>query len=215
MKNSSASLLLILLFPFLFSCNNDPVKVACIGDSITAGDGLPSESRFAYPAELSNLLGPEYTVMNLGRSGATMLKQGNWPFWSKKEFFNVLSFQPDIVIIQLGTNDTKPLNWNAEQYKADYQAMIEAIKTMPGPPDIFVCLPVPVIHDRWGINDSTMQVGVVPIIKQIAEDNNLTVIDLNSIMKNHPGDFPDGVHPNTEGAKRIAAIVGEAILGRY
>jgi alpha-L-fucosidase 2 len=67
------------------SCSSDPVKVACIGDSITAGDGLPSESRFSYPAELSNLLGPEFTVLNLGRSGATMLKQGNWPYWSRKE----------------------------------------------------------------------------------------------------------------------------------
>jgi alpha-L-fucosidase 2 len=212
MKTSHTFVFLLLATLFIFSCSSDPVKVACIGDSIPAGDGLPSESRFSYPAELANLLGPEFMVLNLGRSGATMLKQGNWPYWSRKEFFNVLSFQPDIVIIQLGTNDTKPFNWNAEYYKADYQAMIDALNTLPGPPQVFVCLPVPVIQDQWGINDSTMQVGVVPIVKQIAENNNLKVIDLNSIMKNHPEDFPDGVHPNSEGAKRIAAIIGKAIL---
>src|SRR4051812_40315304 len=50
------------------------VRVACVGDSITFGSGIPDREHNAYPAQLANLLGDRYEVRNFGVSGATLLK---------------------------------------------------------------------------------------------------------------------------------------------
>src|SRR5262245_47466097 len=62
------------------------VNVACVGDSITAGSGLPSPSTQAYPAVLGTLLGTDYTVENFGVSGTTMLKNGDFPYWDTPRY---------------------------------------------------------------------------------------------------------------------------------
>lgn len=196
----------------LVSCAPVPVRVACIGDSITEGTGLHWESKSAYPALLDSLLGPGYAVLNCGRSGATLLKNGNFPFWTRKDFSNVFSFQPDIVVIKLGTNDTKPFNWNASEFEKDYQALIDTLRTIPAGPQIHLCLPVPVFQTRWGINDSTMTAGVIPIIRKIADANRLPVIDLYTPLIDYPQFFPDAIHPDEAGALRMAGLVARALL---
>src|SRR6516164_7032395 len=87
------------------------VKVACIGDSITYGSGLSDRQNECYPAVLGLLLGDDYEVRNYGVSGATMLKSGDHPYWDTSAFSESSNWQPDIVIIMLGTNDSKPWKW--------------------------------------------------------------------------------------------------------
>ncbi len=54
-------------------------KIACVGDSITFGSGIPNREKLSYPAQLSALLGDDYEVRNFGVSGATMLENGDKP----------------------------------------------------------------------------------------------------------------------------------------
>lgn len=197
---------------FFTSCSQTPVKIACVGDSITEGIGIRSMNEHSYPVILSQLLGSEYEVMNFGRSSATMLKKSNFSFWDTKDFFNLFNYQPDIVIIKLGTNDTKGSHWNAQGFEADCQDMIDTINTMHSRPEIFLCYPVPVFADRWEINDSTMQVGVIPIIKEIASVNNIKTIDLYTGLNDHPDFFMDGVHPNRKGAALMAEIISTTLF---
>ncbi len=204
-------ILFLFLTFLLWSCDREPVRIACIGDSITEGNGLNWESRHSYPILLDSLLGNGHTVLNCGRGSTTMLKVSNFPYWNQKDISNVFTWKPDIVTIKLGTNDTKPVNWNAARFEKDYQAMIDTLRTLPGPPAIFCCLPVPVFVDRWGINDSTMNAGVLPIIKRVAAANGLPVIDLNTPMRPYAADFPDGVHPNEAGALKIAKLIARAL----
>jgi len=189
------------------SCTQPPIKVACIGDSITAGAGLENQSKTAYPTQLDSILGKDYSVLNCGRSAATLQKTGNLPYWNCKEFHNVFTYQPDIIIIKLGTNDSKPKNWNEENFEKDYQALIDTLLTIQNKPEIFVCLPVPAYRTVWGINDSTLTAGVIPVIKRIAKTNHLQIIDLYQAMGNQPENFPDGIHPNEKGAKKMAIII--------
>lgn len=198
---------LAFLFLMLVSCNKDSIKIACIGDSITAGAGHSNQSKTAYPAILDGILGESYSVLNCGRSGATLMKDGNLPYWNCKEFYNVFTYEPDVIIIKLGTNDTKPKNWNAISFEKDYQALIDTLGYIQGKPEIYLCLPVPAYRSAWGINDSTLTAGVIPAINKIAKTNNLPVIDLYDSMGNQPENFPDGIHPNVEGARNMAVIV--------
>jgi len=210
----SAFLAFVVVFGILASCTHpvNEIKIACVGNSITEGAGIEKQSHFSYPVFLDNMLGSGYSVLNCGRSAATMLKNGNLPYWYTNEFSNVFVFQPNIIVIKLGTNDTKLSNWNPVDFVKDYQAMIDTFKTIPTHPKIFICLPVPVYEDKWTINDSTLQAGVLPAIQSVARVNNLPVIDLFSTLSNHPEYFPDGIHPDEKGTKVMAETVAKAIL---
>ncbi len=210
MKNYNI-LFAMLLSLVLLSCSTRPIKVVCVGDSITEGSGLEVESKTAYPVVLGMLLGDDYSVLNFGRSATTMNRQGDFPYWIAKEFSNVFAASPDIIVIKLGTNDSKPQNWNTEDFMRSYQAMIDTFKTICSKPKIFLCYPVPVYETRWGINDSTVIAGVIPVIDKIAAKNNLPVIDLYHGMQNQAGNFPDGIHPNEKGALKIAELIAEQL----
>ena len=177
------------------SCSNN-TKIACVGDSITEGYGLACQSKTSYPVVLDSLLEPGYSVLNLGRSATTLRKKGDFPYWTCKEFYDVFAYQPDIIIIQLGTNDTKTQNWDSASFANDYQALIDNFKTIPTNAKIYVCLPVPVFKSKWTINDSTLTKWEIPIIKKLAEKNNLSVMDLHSQMSGDGKYFFDGIHPN-------------------
>jgi acyl-CoA thioesterase I len=209
MKNSF--LVGFALAVVLASCTPKEVKIACVGDSITEGYGLSCQSKTGYPVVLDSILGKSYSVQNCGRSATNMQKQADFPYWICKEFSNVFALQPDIIIIKLGTNDTKPYNWNARRYARDYQAMIDTFNTMDSKPKIFLCLPVPVFKTKWGINDSTVVNGVIPAIESVAKANKLPVIDLYHGLLNQGANFPDSIHPNEKAVKVIAKIIADEI----
>jgi len=209
MKNSYFLLFLSLLI--MVGCSDKVLKMACVGDSITEGYGLAVQSKTSYPVMLDSILGPKYAVLNSGRSATTLQKKGDFPYWICKEFSNVFVYKPNIIIIKLGTNDTKPNNWHADKYEQDYQAMIDTFKTISSKPEIYVCLPVPVFKTKWGINDSTVVHGIIPIIEKLAKKNKLSVIDLNKGMSNEGVNFFDSIHPNEKAVKMMAAIIAEKI----
>lgn len=81
-----------------------PIRVACIGNSITIGYGLPDPNS-AYPQQAGRLLGNRYEIRNFGVSGRTMLKKGDYPYWKEDFYKEALAFKPQIVMICLGMND--------------------------------------------------------------------------------------------------------------
>jgi alpha-L-fucosidase 2 len=195
---------------FAASCSQT-IRIACVGDSITEGSGLKCPSKTGYPVVLDSILGPKYAVLNSGRSATTLQKQGDFPYWICKEISNTFAYKPNIIIIKLGTNDTKPRNWDANNYEKDYQALIDTFKTIPTHPKIYLCKPVPAFKTKWGINDSTVKNGVIPIIEKLAKTNNLPTIDLYTQMQNQGKNFPDSIHPNEKAAKAMALIIAKEI----
>lgn len=193
-------------------CQESKIKVACIGDSITEGFGISNQNINGYPEQLRNILGDKYTVINCGRSATTMMRDGDFPYWTCNQFSNALAFEPIIVVIKLGTNDTKRAQWNANSYRQSYQAMIDTIKTLQTDPIIFICTPVPAIKDRWTINDSTIVHGVIPIIEELAKTNNIEIIDLHTALKDKGEFFVDSIHPDKRGAGIMAQKIAEQIL---
>lgn len=191
---------------------NGPIRVACVGDSITFGSGVEDREQNSYPAVLDRLLGEKYEVRNFGVSGATLQKRGDKPYWTLDAFKDVSEFNPQIVVVKLGTNDSKPQNWHgAEPYKIDLQSLLTHFKELPEKPQVFVCTPVPVHKDAFGIREEVVAGEIVPAVKKIAGQSETPVIDLYAALKESADDFPDGVHPNAAGAKKIAETVAKAI----
>ena len=107
-----------------------PVKVACVGNSITYGTGLADRERDAYPVQLQRMLGDGYVVGNFGKPGATLLRHGHRPYVQQTEYREALAFGADIAVIHLGTNDTDPRNWPnyRDEFVSDYLALIDSLK---------------------------------------------------------------------------------------
>lgn len=175
----------------------DAVRVACIGNSITFGAGIKNRSRDSYPSVLARMLGDNYWVKNFGVSARTMLNKGDHPYMNEPAYKNALAFNPNIVVIKLGTNDSKSFNW---KYKADFmkdaQNMINAFKGLPSQPKIYLCYPSKAYLTGDGINDDIISKEIIPMIKKLAKKNDLSVIDLHTAMDGMPELFPDRIHPN-------------------
>jgi lysophospholipase L1-like esterase len=158
----------------------EPIRIACVGDSITFGAAIKDRKKNCYPAQLQTTLGDAAIVKNFGNSGSTMLKKGDKPYWRQKEFKAAMEFAPQVVVIKLGTNDTKPQNWkHSAEFDGDYKAMIAEFKALPSKPRIYVCLPVPAFPERWGIKDSVITEEIIPATRKIAEATGASLIDLN------------------------------------
>ncbi len=219
-KTIPSIILAALLTPALFaaapidpSSYKEPVKVACVGDSITQGAGA-GKGR-AYPTQLQEMLGEKWKVGNFGVSGRTLLKKGDYPYWNEKAYQNALEFKPDVVIIMLGTNDTKPQNWKFEsKFVADYSELVKSFLALESKPRVYVCRPCPVPgKGNYGINEANVQLEI-PRIDALAATLKAGVIDMHAALVEKPQLLPDRVHPNAEGAGEMAKAACTVLTGK-
>lgn len=193
-----------------------PVRVACVGDSITFGAGIADREKNSYPAQLGALLGPQWDVRNFGHSGATLLAAGDNPYRKLPEFAAALAFQPDIVIVMLGTNDSKPWNWaHRDRFAGDYAALLREFAALPSHPRIWICRPMPAFPPSdWGISPAVVEREVGPLVAAIARSERTGLIDQFATMQGRHDLVPDHVHPNAEGARLLARAVYRALTGQ-
>lgn len=209
------TLLFVSLFSLFINFSQAQIRVACIGNSITFGAGIDHRDSLSYPAQMARLLGNEWKVGNFGISGSTLLKKGDKPYWKETRLADAMAFAPDVVVIKLGTNDSKPQNWKfKDEYVNDYLKLVDTLQAMPSHPLVFICIPAPAYGIKWGINDSIINADVIPRVKTVAKLKKLPIINLNKVLANHPELFPDLIHPNAEGAglmaKKIASVLGKS-----
>lgn len=203
------SILLCLIY--METSAQGPIKIACIGNSITEGPGRDNPD--SYPHIMGQLLGKAYHIQNYGVSGRTLLKKGDFPFWSEPQFAEAQDFHPDILLIKLGTNDTKPQNWVfKDDFKRDYIEMIsEMRKSMPDDGKVYVVIPVPVFRESFSISPDVMDKELRTMLYEIAISTGSEIIDLYKPLLPYTDLFPDGVHPNKEGLRIMAEHLARAI----
>ncbi len=190
-----------------------PVRVACLGDSITFGVGAGSGQ--AWPSQLERMLGDQWDVRNFGHSGATVSKGDKNSIWSQKVYADALLFHPDVAIILLGTNDSKPENWSAkEQFPKLYQELVRSFANLSSHPSVF-CGTAPYVAKKgnFGINEAGV-LEQIPMLQQIARDHQAGLIDIHAATLGHDEWYKDNVHPSAAGATAIAAAVYRALMGK-
>lgn len=202
----------------LLLTSSKPVRVACIGDSITYGVGVSDRDSDSYPSVLGKMLGNGYEVRNFGFSARVMCDSGDHPYMAEDMYSEVKAYLPDIVTIMLGTNDTKPWNFKdgaaLAEYENCYLRMVDELKALPSHPRIYVCNPVPIFENSYGIRDSIATRHFVPVIRKVAARKWLDLVDTYSPLDGRNDLFPDGVHPNEAGAKLIAQTIFDAFSRR-
>jgi acyl-CoA thioesterase-1 len=206
--------LLLFLFanPIPPRVRADKVRVACVGDSITYGMGVAlNRGKDSYPAQLQKLMGSEYQMLNYGVTGTTLLKSGDKPYWDSSFFRYSQESDPAIVTIMLGTNDSKPQNWNAEDYETQLVELVNIYANLPSHPAVYLLTPPAVFRNSIGARNDIIQNEEIPIILRVGEQTNTPVIDIFSATQDYPEYFPDGIHPNAAGNTAIAEAIYAAL----
>ncbi len=221
MKPIRSILTISVFFLCTTLCPAEVVKVACVGDSITFGARVEDRAKNNYPAQLERILGNGYRVENFGVSGRTLLSKGNLPWISHPYYKQVSAFEPDIVVIKLGTNDAKPVNWKHKaEFLPDTLELIHHFKSLPSKPRILLCTPVPGLtgpaKSQGNIPAKVIADEVVPLVRQAAEQSDVELIDLFTefgfFESDLPAILPDKIHPGAKGAASIALRVADQII---
>ena len=227
---SAIVLLSVLALPTLAATRSrrttvqEPLRVACVGNSVTYGYGLRDRDRDAYPVRLQQMLDATYgsgrfEVGNFGHSGATLLYKGHRPYVKLPEFRQALDFKPDWVVIHLGLNDTDPRNWPdwKEEFIPDYRALIDSFRVVNPDARIAICLMTPIFdrHPRFQSGTRDWHAQIQAAIRKVAFGAKVQLIDLYTPLHSRPDLFPDALHPNPEGAQILARTVYAALTGDY
>ncbi len=204
----------------------EKIRIACLGDSITAGARVDEKTE-SYPAQLQQHLGKPYLVKNFGIGGATLLKSGRPNVWQVVQA--VHDFQPHLIVISLGTNDTvsgKRKNWEQiEKFENDYFSLIDRFSKIPTRPSVVICTPTAMVLETPGLTTSRRAnleerkprlQHLCHKIREIARNTvhkKVTLLELNPVLQNHPQwlTAKDGVHPNSAGYDAIARTVAKQI----
>ena len=196
-----------------------PVKVACIGDSITYGYGAEDRDTQSYPAQLQAMLGDGYLVGNFGKNGATLIRRAFRPYFDQKEFREAMDFAGDICVIHLGVNDTDPRSWPnyRDDFVGDYLALIDSCRQANPDARILIALLSPLAdrHHRFMSGTKQWHEDIQEAIKVVAKTAGCELIDFHTPLYPYPWHIPDAIHPDKVGYGMLARTVYSAITGDY
>ena len=190
------------------------IKVACVGDSITYGHGVSNWPENQYPVVLGRLLGENYHTANFGVSGCTAQADADQPYGKTDTCQSSLDYHGDILIFMLGSNDSKPENWQGrEAFETQYLHLLDRYLTESGTTAVYLCTPATAFYrngESTGPAEFDIQPDVVEeisqIVEQIAQERGYTLVDIHGLTGKHPEWFAkDGIHPDAQCAAAIAA----------
>ena len=218
MKKSFIIYLFLTLSVVLYA-QQHRIKVACIGNSITYGYGLPDRATQSYPVQLQKMLGESYQVENFGKSGATLLNKGHRPYMQQDEYHRAIDFAGDIVVIHLGINDTDPRDWPdyRDFFVKDYIALIDSFRVANPEARIMIARLTPIAdrHPRFLSGTRDWHGEIQLAIENVACYAGVQLIDFHKPLYPYPFMLTDAVHPDPEGAFVLAQTVYSAITGDY
>ena len=206
---------LVLVFFVLFNAgffggDDERIRVVCVGDSLTYGSGvIETRETDSYPAQLQLKLGTSHNVMNFGLRNATASSKANLPYIESEEYKKSLQSSPDIVVLMLGTNDSKSYNWDSEAYEDGLKELVLSYQKLDSKPTVYLMRsPYCYSLDGTDVAEYDIQPAIVSmelgdIVYKVAEETGAVFIDLYEITENQNDLYTDGIHFNAEGYKLI------------
>jgi lysophospholipase L1-like esterase len=196
----------ILACLLLVSCASPPqgIVILCAGDSITEAE---------YPRHLRRMLsqdGLRAKVLNCGRKGYTSREYLKFLSQKKRD---LAAEHPDYILLQLGTNDVRVDGdfTPAEEFERTMREIIAVFggfRNRRGGSSQLLLATIPPLPGNLSYPFNTESAERVvkeinPILKKIATEENLVLVDNYSLFLEQPQFLPD-VHPTSEGYRLLA-----------
>jgi lysophospholipase L1-like esterase len=192
--------------------NISPILIEYVGDSITAGYTDAQADVSDYGWITSELLGTEHTQIaypgiNLASgyksSGMDVvyMKERSAKFPDSKDW-NFNSYAPQIVTINLGTNDTNNKVPDSV-FTRSYVKLITAIRTKFPKAKIFA------MRTFIGIK----QQATINAVNEfnLAGDKNVYYLDTTGWITQKTEDYNDSAHPSVSGQQKVAKLLAEKL----
>lgn len=197
------------------------LKVACVGDSITALGYWENNLR-------SQLSTDRYTVSGFGVSGSTAGFKGvdyvdantnaGKAYVDQTAYTNALAYGADIVVIMLGTNDSKIVNWPyyADEFVADYVKIVRSFQNQANAPMVFIGLPPTVYStgDFQDVSNSRIENFIIPALYEVAAQTGAVIVDTHTPTSGDSTLMTDGVHPADAGKQILCETFAAAIKAK-
>jgi hypothetical protein len=204
--------MILLLLAVSFDPYGQPVRIACAGNSVTKCNKISNPQVNCYTSVLETMLDEGSEVGNFGEAGACILRKSLKPFYTLPVFNNIFSFNPDMITIMLGTNDSKEVHWQyRDDFKEDLNWLIDTLSTIGTKPQIFLCMVVPVIKDGKTIRSQPIREEINPAIADVARQRGIPCIDLYTPFLEHDDYYIDGIHPDVRGERLIAELLYDTV----
>ncbi|MGD9612645.1 MAG: GDSL-type esterase/lipase family protein [Kiritimatiellia bacterium] len=207
-------LAVLLLFPFMAAAaqSQTPLRVACVGDSITYGDKLDARETECYPAALARLAQGRFQVGNFGVNGATAISTFFRTWTETLACRQALEFAPDVVVVMLGLNDLLGYRERLDDYPAALRDVVARFQARPSKPRLFLCTLTPIAPPEAAQDvNRLVRETMNPAIRAVAAETGAAVIDVAAVFPNRLDLLPDGLHPTPAGAEIIARAVWAAL----
>ena len=204
--------------------DGDPIRVGCLGDSITVGSASgikgPEAVHFSYPAILDSILGEGYDVRGFGAGGHALRSDARLVYGTCKKAAQAVEFAPDVALIVLGTNDSV-LKTEYDRSGEDLDALVERLRSanpdvkvwLSSPPQMFPLKDGLAPARRANLEERQPRLNALAKeLKGLAESRDgVKFVDVRDVLR--PRDVTDGVHLNPFGAERLAYRYADTILG--
>ena len=196
-RNASAEVVAVDTFAPAPAPIADRQVVLFIGTSLTAGLGLLAED--AYPAVIQEKIdsaGLPFHVVNAGVSGETSAAARRRIDWLLRQDF-------DVLVIETGANDMLR-GMNVDSTRANIEAIVERVRAER--PEARIVLAGMLAAPNLG-REYTSRFG--DMYPELAEEHDLALVpfllqDVAGVRIMNQG---DGMHPNVQGARRVAETV--------
>ena len=207
----------ILLLPIMAAAaqSQSPLRVACVGDSITYGDQIADRATQSYPAALARLAQGRFQVGNFGVNGATAIATFFRTWTDTLACRQALDFAPDAVVVMLGINDLLGYRERLDDYPAALRDVVVRFQKLPSKPRLFLCTLTPIAPPESAQDvNRLVRETMNPAIRAVAAETGAAVIDVSAVFPNRLDLLPDGLHPTAAGAEIIAQAVWAALEPR-
>jgi lysophospholipase L1-like esterase len=186
---------------------SSPLRVACIGDSITAGVGLFRP----YPTVLQELSSNRWTVANFGVPGKTLLLQSGRAWADTPAAAQALDFRPDVVVAMFGINDLAHPDL-LPAFADDGLTVLTRFRDTNPDVRLYVCTPTPLAPANLeAAANQAIRDTLLPLVDTLALRAHARLIPIHSVYPCTLRRLPDGTHPDPEGARLIAETVFSAL----
>lgn len=223
-----AGIIVLILYNFgllsfyhpMKKAKDNQIKVACVGDSITYGCMIANWRKNNYPTVLGDLLGENYCVNNFGYTNRTAIKNADYPLVNEKVYKQSLDFDPDVVVLLLGANDSKENNWDKSAFVADYGEIIRSYLSLKSSPKVYAVVPTPGFESGekvlYKLRKDVIEDEVCPCVRSVATTIGVECVEtLRICFVDKKELFADGVHPNAKGSRLFAEKIAEVIKNSY